>query len=57
MAYIKPMESRPVINVEEFIGKTIGRRVPPSGAGLQKIFNQVLVSQKSGVGMRGVFSF
>ena len=23
------MEPRPVINVEEFIGKTVGRRVPP----------------------------
>ena len=51
------MESRPVINVEEFIGKTVGRRVPPSGAGLQKTFNQVLVSQKMGIGIRGVFRF
>lgn len=24
------MEPRPVINVEEFIGKTVGRRVPPT---------------------------
>lgn len=23
------MQPRPVINVEEFIGKTVGRRVPP----------------------------
>lgn len=23
------MEPRPVVNVEEFIGKTVGRRVPP----------------------------
>ncbi|SKB08309.1 hypothetical protein SAMN02745166_04908 [Prosthecobacter debontii] len=23
------MEPRPVINVEEFVGKTVGRRVPP----------------------------
>ena len=23
------MDPRPVINVEEFIGKTVGRRVPP----------------------------
>lgn len=24
------MQPRPVVNVEEFIGKTVGRRVPPS---------------------------
>ena len=51
------MEPRPVINVEEFIGKTVGRRVPPSGAGLQKVFNQMLAGQKIGIGIRGVFRF
>jgi hypothetical protein len=51
------MEPRPVTNVEEFIGKTVGRRVPPSGAGLQKIFNQMLKSQNNGVNVRGVFRF
>jgi len=34
--YPPVVQARPVINVEEFIGKTVGRRVPPAGAGLQK---------------------
>lgn len=37
------MEPRPVINVEEFIVKTVGRRV--------------LAGQKTGIGIRGVFRF
>lgn len=51
------MQPRPVVNVEEFIGKTVGRRVPPSGAGLQKTLNQVLASQKRGICPRGVYRF
>jgi len=51
------MQPRPVVNVEEFIGKTVGRRVPPGGAGLQKTLNQVLTSQRRGVCPRGVFRF
>ena len=51
------VEPRPVINVEEFIGKTVGRRVPPSGAGLQKTLNQVMVRQERGVCPRGVYRF
>lgn len=51
------MQPRPVVNVEEFIGKTVGRRVPPSGAGLQKTLNQVLAGQGRGVSPRGIFRF
>lgn len=51
------MQPRPVVNVEEFIGKTVGRRVPPSGAGLQKTLNQALASQKRGICPRGVYRF
>jgi hypothetical protein len=51
------MQPRPVINVEEFIGKTVGRRVPPSGAGLQKTLNQVMAGQKRGICPRGVYRF
>ncbi len=45
------------MNVEEFICKTVGRRVPSSGAGLQKTLNQVLTGQKRGVCPRGVYRF
>lgn len=51
------MQPRPVINVEEFIGKTVGRRVPPSGAGLQKTLNQVMAGQQRGICPRGVYRF
>lgn len=51
------MQPRPVVNVEEPIGKTVGKRLPPSGAGLQKTLNQALASQKRGLGPRGVFRF
>ena len=51
------MQPRPVVNVEEFIGKTVGRRVPASGAGLQITLNQVLVGQQRGVCPRGVYRF
>lgn len=51
------MQPRPVVNVEEFIGKTVGRRVPPSGAGLQQTLNQVLASQNRGICPRGVYRF
>ncbi len=51
------MEPRPVVNVEEFIGKTVGRRVPPSGAELQPTLNQALKTQKRGICPRGVYRF
>jgi len=51
------MQPRPVVNVEEFIGKTVGRRVPPPGAGLQKTLNQVMANQRRGICQRGVFRF
>ena len=51
------MQPRPVVNVEEFIGKTVGRRVPASGAGLQKLLNQALVTQQRGICPRGVYRF
>ncbi|MFZ2278611.1 MAG: hypothetical protein WAW39_12465 [Prosthecobacter sp.] len=51
------MQPRPVVNVEEFIGKTVGRRVPPSGAGLQKTLNQALKTQKRGLCPKGVYRF
>lgn len=51
------MESRPVVNVEEFIGKTVGRRVPFSGAGLQNTLNQVLKTQNRGLCPKGVYRF
>lgn len=51
------MQPRPVVNVEEFIGKTVGRRVPPGGAGLQKTFNQALKTQKRGLCPKGVYRF
>ena len=51
------MQPRPVVNVEEFIGKTVGRRVPAPGAGLQKTLNQVMAGQHRGVCPRVVFRF
>ncbi len=51
------MQPRPVVNIEEFIGKTVGRRVPPTGAGLQKTLNQVLATQQRGLCPRGVYRF
>jgi hypothetical protein len=51
------MQPRPVVNVEEFIGKTVGRRVPPSGAGLQVTLNQALKTQKRGLCPKGVYRF
>lgn len=51
------MEPRAVVNVEEFIGKTVGRRVPPSGAGLQKTLNQALKTQERGLCPKGVYRF
>ncbi|MBE7494738.1 MAG: hypothetical protein HS117_07320 [Verrucomicrobiaceae bacterium] len=51
------MQLRPVVNVEEFIGKIVGRRVPPSGAGLQKTLNQAMTSQKRGICSRDVYRF
>ena len=51
------MQPRPVVNVEEFIGKTVGRRVPASGAGLQKLLNQAMFTQQRGICPRGVYRF
>jgi hypothetical protein len=51
------MQPRPVVNVEEFIGKTVGRRVPASGAGLQIALNQALKTQKRGLCPKGVYRF
>lgn len=50
------MEPRPVINVGEFIGKTVGRRRAPGGAGMQILLNQALKSQGRGF-PRGVKRF
>jgi hypothetical protein len=52
------MEARPVINVDERIGKTVGRRRPPAKpAGLQETLNQVFASQGHFLCPRGVFRF
>lgn len=51
----------PVVNVEEKIGKTVGRRrnVDPQqyAAGLQRLANDVARSQHRGICPRGVFRF
>jgi hypothetical protein len=51
------MQPRSVVNVEEFIGKTVGRRMPASGAGLQVTLNQALKTQKRGLYPKGVYRF
>ncbi|TDU71217.1 hypothetical protein EI77_02339 [Prosthecobacter fusiformis] len=52
------MEPRPVINLEETIGKTVGRRVAPkNGTGLQVTLNEVLASQRRGICPKGVYRF
>ena len=51
------MQPRPVVNVEEFIGKSVGRRVAPSGAGLPKTLNQFMAGQKCGIFPRRVYRF
>lgn len=57
-AYSGNVEARPVINLEETIGKTVGRRrAPAAGAGLQKTLNQVFASQGHVLCPRGVYRF
>ena len=52
------MEVRSVINVDEAIGKTVGRRRPPTKlAGLQETLNQAFASQGHYLCPRGVFRF
>jgi hypothetical protein len=50
-----------VINVEEKIGKTVGRRVLEDsgayGAGLQRLANQVNRTMHRGICPKGVFRF
>jgi hypothetical protein len=41
------MQPRPVVNVEEFIGKTVGQRALASERGLQKTLNQALKTAAS----------
>lgn len=52
------MDPRPVINLDEPIGKTVGRRRPPlRNAGLQETINQVFTSQGHRLWPRGVYRF
>jgi hypothetical protein len=52
------MEPRPVINVEEFIGKTVGRRRPPVPRGdMQNTLNQVFAGQGHRLWPKGVYRF
>ncbi|MDB6116911.1 MAG: hypothetical protein JWO08_692 [Verrucomicrobiaceae bacterium] len=55
-------ESKTVVNVEEFIGKTVGRRRPPRdamqmGMAMQNTTNQLLRSFGHQLHPRGVFRF
>ncbi|MCB1227703.1 MAG: hypothetical protein KDK99_17935 [Verrucomicrobiales bacterium] len=52
------MEPRPVINLDEPIGKIVGkRRPPPHNAGLQDTINQVFEGQRHRLWPRGVYRF
>ncbi len=52
------MQPRPVINLDEPIGKIVGRRGPPvRPAGLQETLNQVFASQGHFLCPKGVFRF
>lgn len=47
-----------VINVEEFIGKTVGKRLPPKpNLELQKTANQLFKTFGHGLCPRGVYRF
>lgn len=52
---------KPPINVEEKIGKTVGRRFHAKsgeyGAGLQRLANQVNRTMRRGICPRGVYRF
>lgn len=55
-------ESKTVINLEEFIGKTVGRRRPPNdpmemGFAMQATTNQLLQSFGHKLSPKGVFRF
>ncbi len=52
------MEARPVINLQETIGKVVGRRVPgkPS-ADIQKTLNEIFTSQGHKLWPRGIYRF
>ena len=47
----------PVVNVEETIGKTVGRRVPPNSSKVQEIGQQIYRSRRFRVGPKGVYRF
>jgi len=52
------MQPRTVINLDEPIGKTVGRRKPPvSPAGMQETRNQFFASQGHFLCPRGVYRF
>jgi hypothetical protein len=52
------MQPRPVTNLDEPIGKIVGKRRPPaSAADLQKTLNQVFKSQGHRLWPRGVYRF
>jgi hypothetical protein len=51
------MQFRPVINMEEFIGKTVARRLPQSGGDPESTPGQIMAGQKRGISPRGVFRF
>jgi hypothetical protein len=52
------MQPRPVVNVEEFIVKTVGRRVPnDSGEALEDALKQESSSQTRKICPRGVYRF
>lgn len=55
-------ESKTVVNIEEHIGKTVGRRRPPrdalaTGFAMQKTLNQLLKSFGHKLAKRGVYRF
>ena len=55
-------ERKTVINIEEFVGKTVGRRSPPAdpmklGFAMQATTNQLLQSFGHKLSPKGVFRF
>lgn len=47
----------PVVNVEETIGKTVGRRIPPNPSKVQEIGQQIYRSRRFRVCPKGVYRF
>ena len=47
----------PVVNVEETIGKVVGRRVPPNPTKVQEIGGQIYRSRQFRVCPKGVYRF